>query len=278
MRIAWVHPSWRDLVIDELAADPAGRARFLAAAGVDGLLLALSAGGGARGARRLPLLVADADWDTLGDRVHALAAELDARDHTRLLDGIADAVLAALRTNDPRHREAVALAEQALARATSLWTRAARPLDVDLLRSWYGLAALLGARPAAPALDRTWGALLPANAALDAPSELDRVDAWLALCEVLAAHDRPLLHRLGFPERHLMLLLDLGTALSAPGRAEDLLPAVAGAALARLERLVPDAVARAPDPPWEVIEPPSSTPPVRLDATVDVERILRDLV
>jgi hypothetical protein len=277
VRIAWVHPSWRDLVIDEIAADPAARTRFLAAAGVDGAVLALSTSGGASGERLLPLLVVDADWDTLGDRVHALAAEIDARDHARLLDGIADAVVTALRRNDPRHREAVALAEQALARASTLWNRAEKPLDVDLLRSWYGLASRASTQPAAPALDRTWAALLPASANLDAPSELDRVDAWLALCEVLAEHDRLALERLGFPQRHMMLLLDLATALSAPRAAGDTLPTVAASALVRLERFVPDAVAFTPERPWDPIEPPSPLPPTTRDATVDVDRILRDL-
>ena len=29
MRVSWVHPSWRDLVIESLAADPVERRRFL---------------------------------------------------------------------------------------------------------------------------------------------------------------------------------------------------------------------------------------------------------
>lgn len=63
-----MHPSWRDLVIEEVAADAAARQRFLHAAGIDGVLLALSTGGGAAGERVLPLVVSDADWDAIGDR------------------------------------------------------------------------------------------------------------------------------------------------------------------------------------------------------------------
>ncbi|HEX7299977.1 MAG TPA: hypothetical protein VF257_13335 [Solirubrobacteraceae bacterium] len=280
MRLAWVHPSWRDLVIDELAADPAARARFLAVAGIDGVLLALSTGGGVVGERLLPLLVTDADWDTLGDRVHALAAELDARDHARLLDGIAAAIRITSRTLDPRQREADALAEQALARATALWDRAEEALEVDLLRSWHALASRTGNRPAAPALDRTWAALLPASADLDARSELDRVDAWLALCQVLAVHDPPALERLGFPQRHLMLLLDLATALTAPRAVDDPLAAVAASVRARLERFVPDAIVELPRAGEALGVPSEPMPPMRsagLDPAVDVDRILRDL-
>jgi hypothetical protein len=56
-RVTWVHPSWRDLVIDHLAGDPLARRRFLERCSLD-VLLALSVGGGATGERRFPLLVA----------------------------------------------------------------------------------------------------------------------------------------------------------------------------------------------------------------------------
>src|SRR5262249_39233252 len=65
--VAWVHPSWRDLLIDELAGDAASRLAFLSRCGLDGALVALSVGGGPAGERRLPLLRADADWDALTD-------------------------------------------------------------------------------------------------------------------------------------------------------------------------------------------------------------------
>ena len=56
MRVDWVHPSWRDLVIESLADDAAARRHFLARCGVDGAALALSGGGGAAGERERPLL------------------------------------------------------------------------------------------------------------------------------------------------------------------------------------------------------------------------------
>src|SRR4051794_5079551 len=85
MRVTWVHPSWRDLVIESLAADPAARRRFLSCCGVDGAALALSSAGGAEGARERPLLCEDADWDALGDGLHHLCADLDEAEAVRLL-------------------------------------------------------------------------------------------------------------------------------------------------------------------------------------------------
>jgi hypothetical protein len=276
-----VHPSWRDLVIDELAADPEGRRRFLAAAGLDGVLLALSTAGGSSGERVLPLLVADRDWDVLADRVHALGAELDASAHTRLLDALRAAILATDGRDPARHVEVVAIAEQALGRATGLWERPPRELDVDLLRSWYELARRVSAPPPPPALDRTWAALLPAGVQFEPPSELYRLDAWLALCEVLADNDRAALNRLGFFDRHAALVADIAAALTLDLAMEDEDSHVVVAAIGRLSRLVPEAViATSPlaEPPWQHIDPgPDPWPSAPLDPLLDVDRILSDL-
>ena len=86
MRIAWVHPSWRDLVIEHLSSDPEARERFLHNCSVHGALLALSLGGGHRGERELPLLQCDGDWDALTDRLYTLASELEPAELLGLMD------------------------------------------------------------------------------------------------------------------------------------------------------------------------------------------------
>jgi hypothetical protein len=85
MRVTWVHPSWRDLVIDHVAADPESRRAFLRATELPGLELALSTGGGKAGERELPLLVDDEDWDALGDAVHRLCREAPEKRIRRIL-------------------------------------------------------------------------------------------------------------------------------------------------------------------------------------------------
>ncbi len=79
MRIEWVHPTWRDLVIETLIADDRARRHFLRRTGVHGVELALSTAGGRAGARRLPLIQTDADGDALADRLYELVAELSPR-------------------------------------------------------------------------------------------------------------------------------------------------------------------------------------------------------
>lgn len=62
LAVNWIHPSWRDLVIDELARNESLRRRYLVSCGPGGIQLATSIGGGARGTRRFPLLIDEKDW------------------------------------------------------------------------------------------------------------------------------------------------------------------------------------------------------------------------
>jgi hypothetical protein len=82
--VTWVHPSWRDLVIDQLSDDKGERETFLRRSALDGLLLALSTAGGAEGERLLPLMREDRDWDAIADRLAQLIPALDEPDLTRL--------------------------------------------------------------------------------------------------------------------------------------------------------------------------------------------------
>ena len=94
----------------------------------------------------------------------------------------------------------------------------------------------------------------------------------------LRAHVFRFLHglRLGFFDRHVLRLADLAAALAVP---RDPRSDAAASALARLARLAPDLVG-APlfreHPLRDPIDPPAPEPPL-LDATLDVDRILRDL-
>jgi len=61
---SWVHPSWRDLVIEYLSASTQERRDFLAQSSIYGIMLAIS-GGGATGRRAFPLLLEPEDWAAL---------------------------------------------------------------------------------------------------------------------------------------------------------------------------------------------------------------------
>jgi hypothetical protein len=71
--VDWIHPSYRDLVIDELVLDPGLRTSFLSRASLEGIKLAVSDSGGRFGERSQPLVRSAESWSVLRDRCLALA-------------------------------------------------------------------------------------------------------------------------------------------------------------------------------------------------------------
>ena len=67
--VEWIHPSWRDLLIEHLEAHPGDRRDFLSRCGVNGILLAVSRAGGSTGKREFPLLVDAEDWKIINDAI-----------------------------------------------------------------------------------------------------------------------------------------------------------------------------------------------------------------
>lgn len=192
MRVTWVHPSWRDLVIEALVRDPDERRRFLSHCGPDGAALALSSAGGAWGRRTRPLLRGDGDWDALGDRLHRLCPELDEPDAVGLVNALAE-----LEQED----EAMALAELVLARLG--W--AGHAVAVDALYAWAAVAERFDLPVDPTSVSKTWFALEPSDVPAT-PAELERFADWLRLAELLADHDYSLLASFGFPDGHETLL------------------------------------------------------------------------
>jgi hypothetical protein len=228
--VGWVHPSWRDLVIDDLAGNPEARRRFLRAAGIDGVELALSVAGGALGERNLPLVTDDGDWDVLTTRVLELVHELDSEAVARLLHALAEAVTTA--PDAWSSREAAVLAREALSATAAKLEDAAVPLP--LIEAWLAAASAARPAPEPPSFSRVWARLLP-SPPFDDPAEVGRADDWLALAVVLWRYRRDDLAELGFPNRYgdvIAALVEAGTR--AP---EDPLMA---RALTRLARMVPD--------------------------------------
>jgi hypothetical protein len=277
MRIAWVHPSWRDLVIERLAADPVARREFLGACGIEGALLALSVGGGHAGERALPLLRGDDDWDALADSLHELLREADDPGLVRLLAALGAAADAEL--DGARRNELEALARSCLEQVRGRWDDGHRPLALTPLEAWFDAAGRLRDPPRPPQVAPTWIELLPGGDLAD-PLEAARAADWLGLTELLAQHAPDKLRALGFPERQRERIAALVTeAAQRMWVTED--NAALRAILARAARLVPDLTVSvdAPAPPLptsaELPEPSEAT--AAFEEQMLVDRVLRDL-
>ncbi len=75
MAVDWIHPSYRDLVIEELERDAPASEHFLQNCSWEGLQLTLSIAGGDKGQRRYPLMTSEKSWAILENRLNALLAQ-----------------------------------------------------------------------------------------------------------------------------------------------------------------------------------------------------------
>ncbi len=206
MRVAWVHPTWRDLVIERLARDAGLWLHFLTRCGPHGVGLALSPAGAAPGERALPLIAGDRDWDALGDRIYTLLPELD---HAELA-AVLRAILGAAQTATPNGMaagEARVLARMALERTAALWAAAGTPVLLDCVDAWLSLSAHLDPPVSPDFLGPTWAELLPAGLPdPDDLSEVQRFTDWVTLSELLGEFSHEALEQLGFTGAHDALI------------------------------------------------------------------------
>jgi hypothetical protein len=292
--IGWVHPSWRDLVIGELQENAATRQRFLSASGIYGVLLALSREGGVAGERSLPLLLEDGDWDTLGDRLAELLRELEDQDVVRLFAALDEALRAKA---DPEvHAELQSLAICVLTTTRRGWEKQHRSLPVFLLEAWYALNTWPTEPAEPPSVDLTWAELRPSLSVLLNglnARDLQRIDEWLALAQLLARREPETLARLGFYAHDQQLVGHASIEVSAVTD-PDLRPAVQSV-LRRIRELSPAYAHDADDAlywlerprrddrwwvPHDLAAPPSTEPVVHEQTGFtrqDVQRVLSDL-
>lgn len=196
--VTWVHPSWRDLVIDQLERDPVRRRAFLARCGIEGALLALSIAGGPAGERNLPFLIDDADWDELLAHVDALVGELDTAERVRLLRQVSEAVLD--RSHDDDRRATAELDALAARLLETILPHGVDTTTLVVLPEWYALAELVREPPPAPDVTRVWIETVPTEELdLAARDGVAALEAWTVLVEVMDRHDPAALRRFGFP-------------------------------------------------------------------------------
>jgi hypothetical protein len=292
--IGWVHPSWRDLVINELRGDAVARRRFLGACALHGAMLALSQEGGIAGERTLPLLVNDSDWDLLGDRMRQLAKQLEDHELAQLL-----LALNGLRSTDivlADKREARNLAANVLTAIARRWDQRHQPVPSFLLEHWYALREWGPLAVKAPQLGLTWAELYPASPPAEGldRSELTRADEWLALAQTLRIYAPDTLTALGFFEHDQQLLEQISETLERT--TDDDSRPLAASILTRIQQLAPHGAYLAAhqalatiedhghDQRWWVPEDISTAPtsdpissgPVQFTRE-DVDRVLTDL-
>lgn len=201
--VTWVHPSVRDLVIEELMSDGEARRAFLTASGLDGALLALSSGGGAAGERSLPLLREEADWDGVRACLVRLAEGEDPLRLGRLLVLLADLAQRAAQSGEAEAARLRETADRGLEALRERWTRDGGPGSAKDLETFFEATRETLPPMSGPDIRGLWNRLLGdlrdsiAGAGIEPP--LYSGAAWLALAAVMAAEEPRWLGALDFP-------------------------------------------------------------------------------
>lgn len=208
--LEWVHPSVRDMVIDHLMGDVAARRRFLRAAGLDGIMLALSSEGGATGDRLFPLLVDGEDWRAVSERLSELPTALDDIDTVRLAALLADISRLARSDEGADHAtELRALSRNGLEATRLHWNDRRDVLGIPELRSFYRASADLLPPVPGPDLMVSWDwsvDLVESEARSDIATFVDAADSWFNLLGLMRTYEPRWLTGLRFPESYRPLL------------------------------------------------------------------------
>jgi hypothetical protein len=215
----WMHPSWRDMVIEFLASNATARRRFLSRCGVHGLMLALSGAGGARGERKSPLLVEGADWAAIREAAERIIIHDERFSLSKVLNGIIEALDEEFADGDDFRIAKPPLSDIAVAALDACrrrWNKCGWEIAVGDLKFYFRLSEYLDPLPPTPQLSPCWEEHWS-----DGRRECESFDheklevelgcflKWLELCELLREFEPRFLRQVKFPTAHASLCNDL---------------------------------------------------------------------
>ena len=152
----WIHPSWRDIVIEFLASHKSRREQFLRSCSISGVSLALSIGGGSKGERSSPLLSEEGDWAALNRRVKELALSAEEPVYRRLIVVLHDALKNMADVGSPSRQPLNDMAHGFLEAIRCKWDMSNALLNPWLLGMYYDLSVLVTPLSPSPLLDHSW--------------------------------------------------------------------------------------------------------------------------
>lgn len=223
--IEWMHPSWRDLVIERLSADSEARKSFLTRCGMNGFILALSGAGGPTGNRQTPLAVTPEDWRVLSETAQRLIIRGTSHDVWRLLVSVLET---ARRQTGSKGGSSVILrgAEADFVRKTlqacaDKWKSDGSHALTSAVNLYLAISEYLSPLPPCPEFrpmwDLSWTASMEEMESFrpsDAEPFLAETDDWLGLAAVVMKYEPRFLRQVGFPSEyapHFRQLLPLLT-------------------------------------------------------------------
>ena len=205
--IDWMHPSYRDLVIDELSADAGLQHEFLSSMGLSGIKLAISDTGGEEGDRSFPLMNLPDSWDILVARCQSLVRTSDTPESVELITALHSARKEI--RDSSQARRVTAILSQVCEDVRQRWNATREPLSAEDLDAYVIATTDLRPLPPLPILDPSWeraeGALRKeleesGEALMRHPSAIRE---WLAMVSVILNAEPRFLKQIGFPTRNV---------------------------------------------------------------------------
>lgn len=190
-RADWIHPSYRDLVIDELTVNSELQLAFLRGISASGVKVVLSLSGGTVGQRQMPLMTTFEGWSTLHERCREIAEEGD--DHAIAV--LCDVLSGTLGSTDVKGEEIAEHVERSLRSVAEIsvakWDASGGGIGLEALLSFHAAIADLLPRPPLPNIRPTWEQMT--EQLLDVLKagftfEPDAVDRWVNLGLIIEAH------------------------------------------------------------------------------------------
>ena len=216
-KIDWIHPSYRDLVIEELSGDTGLQHEFLRKMSFLGVKLAISDSGGPTGSRNFPLMTSPASWQLLQRRCMELVAEGDKGDLSDLLNALHSAIQQA---PEEKNRDNLTSIITPVCRAVrEKWNKPDTALTASQLEIYSQASLLVSPLPPLPNLDRSWGETeremreeLNENEKWKYVEEHYRLQNMVELATVIHENEPRFLRQIKFPETYIpeiKRLLDL---------------------------------------------------------------------
>jgi hypothetical protein len=202
-RVEWIHPSYRDLVIEQLGDGGTLKSAFLNRMNLAGIKLALSDAGGPTGTLRFPLMSNAKDWKTLHDRTLEVARSSDVKDCAALLA----VLIAALDSSVGLERSTLlSILTTTCHLVREQWDSCRAKLNASAIRAYAAASERTSAMEPMPVLDASFQEALQnlTRQAIDEESdflfEYSDLDELLSMVEEIRKSEPRLLRRLNFPE------------------------------------------------------------------------------
>lgn len=201
--VDWIHPSYRDLVIDELTNDPDLRRGFLRTMSLEGLKLAISELGGESGEREIPLLLEPEDFGIFEER----CVKVVKKSSQVSIQGLLEVFLDFLdRDHDDRRQKILSdIIRIILIQVSELWSENDEVIDPDMLHTFCSATAKIYPLIKLPDLLPTWQFIENqfrvhlADVIVGEYTDPDLLQPFLRLIEVIKMFDPRFLLGVGFP-------------------------------------------------------------------------------